>query len=169
MCILLQNKVLVNTKRKQSQLQQKGFGERQEKEFVLDLKEALYLAEKGKIKLRDAKDKEIDEKELLKYAEKKEKGFYSKYIVYRDFRDRGYCIKTGFKFGFDFRVYPRGKKVGEEHTKWVVAVETQDARLTMPQLSRMVRLAGNLRAELLIAVVDSENDINYYPVKRIVP
>jgi len=54
------------------------------------------------------------EEELMKFASKTDKKFYSKLIVYRDLRERGFVVKTGYKFGFDLRVYPRGKKPGEE-------------------------------------------------------
>ncbi len=169
MCILVQNKVIVEKKRIESQLQQKGFGERTEREFVLDLKEALYLLEKKSITLKGSNGKKLSKKALLQYAEKKEKDFYTKFIVFRDLRDRGFCVKTGFKFGFDFRVYPRGKKPGQAHTQWVVHVAAQEERLSMPGFSRMVRLSGNIRTMLIVAVVDSENDINYYTIERITP
>ena len=184
MCLLVQNKAVVEKKKLQSQLQQKGFGERQEGEFVLDLKEALYLLEKKKLELKDRQGKKVSKKKLelkdrqgkkvskkklLAYASKREKNFFSKYAVFRDLRNRGFCTKTGFKFGFDFRVYPRGKKPGQAHTQWVAHVATQSDRFSMIELSRMVRLSGNIRTQMLIAVVDSENDINYYKVERITP
>ncbi len=169
MCILLENKVIVEKKKLQSQLQQRGFGERTAHEFVLDLKEALYLLGKKKITVKDKKGKKLSKKALLEHAAKKEKNFYTKFLVFRDLRDRGFCVKTGFKFGFDFRVYPRGKKPGQAHTQWVIHVATQGERIGMPGLSRMVRLAGNIRTLMLIAIVDSENDINYYSVDRITP
>ncbi|MCX6798799.1 MAG: tRNA-intron lyase [Candidatus Diapherotrites archaeon] len=169
MPILVENKVIVDTQRLQSQLQQKGFGERTQHEFVLDLKEALYLMQKNKMKVKDEKGKNVTMKSLMQKAAKKEKDFYSKYAVFRDLRERGFCVKTGFKFGFDFRVYPRGQKPGQAHTQWVVHVATQEERFTMPGLSRMVRLAGNIRTVLLVAIVDSENDINYYQIDRVTP
>ncbi len=169
MCLLVQNKAVVEKKKLQSQLQQKGFGERQEGEFVLDLKEALYLLEKKKLELKDRQGKKVSKKKLLAYASRREKNFFSKYAVFRDLRNRGFCTKTGFKFGFDFRVYPRGKKPGQSHTQWVVHVATQSERFNMIELSRMVRLSGNIRTQMLIAVVDSENDINYYKIERITP
>ena len=64
MCILVQNKAIVEEKRKQSQLQQKGFGERAEGEFVLDLHEALYLLEKKKISIKDKQGKLSRERRL---------------------------------------------------------------------------------------------------------
>ncbi len=169
MALLIDNKVVVDDFKKADQLLQKGFGERREQEHVLDLKEALYLLEKNSIEINDKKGKKVSRSELLKIGGKEENNFYTKYLVYSDIRTRGFVIKTGFKFGFDFRVYPRGKKPGEEHTQWVIHVATQGEKLTMPALSRMVRLAGNLHTLLLIAVVDSENDINYYQTDRITP
>jgi len=166
---LVQNKVIVEAQRLQSQLQQKGFGERTAHEFVLDLKEALYLMQKSKLKVTDEKGKNVSKSKLLAFAGKKEKDFYGKFAVFRDLRERGFCVKTGFKFGFDFRVYPRGQKPGQAHTQWVVHVAPQEERFTTPGLSRMVRLAGNIRTVLLLAIVDSENDINYYQIDRVTP
>jgi len=165
---LVENKVIVTQKRKRDQLITKGFGERIEKELVLDLKEALYLVGKGKIEVKKGKRK-VSAKKLLELGELLEKGFCSKFLVFKDLRDRGYVVRTGYKFGFDLRVYPRGKKPGEEHSQWVVNVCTQDNQFSMPELSRMVRLSGNLNTTLLQAIVDSENDINYYEIKRILP
>ncbi|AJF59683.1 MAG: tRNA-intron lyase [Candidatus Diapherotrites archaeon] len=169
MALLAANKVLVEEKKVKDQLIQKGFGERDNSRLVLDLREALFLLEKDKIEIEDSNGEKVSFEELLKQAEKREKNFYNKFIVFRDVRDRGYVIKTGFKFGFDFRVYPRGKKPGEEHTQWVIHVALHDERLSMPELSRIVRLSGNLKTKALIAVVDAENDINYYSLERITP
>lgn len=168
MAELVENKVIVGQKRKRDQLITKGFGERIDKELVLDLKEALYLAEKKKLDVKKGK-KKVSAKKLLELGEKEDPGFYSKFLVFRDLRDRGFVVKTGYKFGFDLRVYPRGKKPGEAHSKWVVNVCSQDCKFAMPEISRMVRLSGNLNTTVLQAVVDAENDINYYEVKRIVP
>ncbi|MFH1225166.1 MAG: tRNA-intron lyase [Candidatus Diapherotrites archaeon] len=182
MALLIDNKVLVDDRKLADQLQQKGFGERCGREFVLDLYEAAYLLEKGKIEITgsegaQAKGKKEKKKkaralgfeEILGAGSALEKNFYTKFIVYRDLRERGYCIKTGFKFGFDFRVYPRGKMQGQEHSQWVINVATQQGKWSMPEFSRMVRLSGNLKTVMLQAVVDAENDINYYEVKRVTP
>jgi len=169
MSLLTGQKVIVTEKKIADQLTQKGFGERKSTKLVLDLKEALYLIEKNKIEVSDENDKKMKFEELLKIAAKKEKAFHSKFVVYSDLREKGYCVKTGFKFGFDLRVYPRGKKPGQAHTQWVVKVAEQNERFSMPEYSRMIRLAQNLNTLPLIAIVDSEDDINYYEAKRILP
>ncbi len=169
MPFLVGKKVIVEENKLKSQLIQKGFGEKTKTDFVLDLVEALYLMENGKISVEDLNGKKLSKKGLLKLGEKKQKDFYKVFLVYSDLRERGFCVKTGFKFGFDLRVYPRGKKPGEEHTQWVIAVKSQNEKINMIQLSRKVRLSANIRTTLLLAVIDSENDINYYEIKRITP
>ena len=167
MAYLAGNRVIITEKKVKDRLIEKGYGEKEEKVLVLSLFEALYLLEKGKLEVEDVKGKKLTEKDLIRKA--KEKLFYNKFVVFRDLRDRGFVVKTGFKFGFDFRVYPRGKKPGEEHTQWVINVSPQEARCSFPEFSRMVRMAGNLRTTLLQAIVDSENQVNYYEIKRITP
>ncbi|MBN1940873.1 MAG: tRNA-intron lyase [Candidatus Diapherotrites archaeon] len=169
MALLSGQKVIVTEKKLGDQLQQKAFGERKQNRQILDLKEALYLLDRGKIDVETEKEEKVSFDDLLKHASVREANFYKKFVVYTDLRERGYCVKTGFKFGFDLRVYPRGKRPGQEHTQWVVKVAEQTERVSMPEYSRMVRLAQNLKTTALIAIVDSEDDINYYEAKRIVP
>ncbi len=169
MALLLENKVLVSERRQVDTLREKGFGEPDGSGLALDLYEAAHLCEKEKLEVVDEQRKPLGREQLLAIAGKKDKRFYSKYLAYADLRTRGYVVKTGFKFGADFRVYPRGKKPGEEHTQWVVHVFTQDDRFSMIEFSRMVRLAGNLKTKMLAAVVDSENEVNYYAIDRMTP
>ena len=166
MALLSGNKVLVLEKKDKDTLIHKGFGEKVEGKLVLSLIESAYLLEKGKLELEDSKGKKLKEKDLLVKAKK---DFFNQLCVYRDLRDRGFVVKTGFKFGFDFRVYPRGKKPGEEHTQWVINVSPQEMKCSFPEFSRMVRMAGGLRTTFLQAVVDSECQVNYYEIKRITP
>ncbi|MBU1120823.1 MAG: tRNA-intron lyase [archaeon] len=167
--LLVSDKAIVREKKVKDQLIPKGFGEKTESDYVLDLIEAYFLMEKKKLNLEDREGKKIKEEELLKYAMKRDRKFYPKFLVYSDLRERGFVVKTGFKFGFDLRVYPRGKRPGQAHTYWAVAVVSQNDRMNFIEFSRMVRLSGNIKTILLIAVVDSENDINYYEVKRLTP
>jgi len=170
MAVIVDDKVVLRDKKDGDRLRQKGFGEQKGKELVLDLFEALYLFDREKLGIEDAKTgKSINEEEFMKHASKKIREFYLKYQVFSDLRERGFIVKTGFKFGFDFRVYPRGKKPGEAHSQWCINVTSQSDRYSFTELSRMVRLAGNLKTKLLNAVVDGENEINYYEVERITP
>ncbi len=90
-------------------------------------------------------------------------------------RDRGYLCKTGFKFGTVFRVYDRGVKIKKgakaphEHTRYIVQPVAEESAFSLPEMSRAVRLAQNIRATLVWAVVDRESDVTYYQVIRITP
>ncbi len=168
MATLSGNAVIEFDPRKKDSLHAKGFGEVVERKLVLDLHEALYLLERENLEVEDRKGATVSEKELLKLASK-EKNFASKHAVFKDLKERGYVVKTGFKFGFDFRVYPRGKKPGEAHSQWVVSVHAEKEKFSLPELSRMIRLAGNLKTKLLFAIVDREHQVSYYESERITP
>ncbi len=162
--VVLEKRVLVPEG--YAEIMRKGFGEEKDEGLVLSLYEAVYLLEKGKIRV-ELDGKEVDVEELLRYAEKKIPEFLVRYAVYKDIRDRGYVIRTGFKFGTHFRVYPRGKKPGEAHTKYVIQVIPEENVIPATDLARMVRLARAIRTELVLALVDAENEVVYYKVERI--
>jgi len=164
--VLMENKVVVHDSTIKGQLVEKGIGENKGNKLVLDLFEAIYLTEKDKLCIVDSKGKKVSAKKLFEIGLKQDKFFYSKQKVHEDLRERGYCIKTGLKFGFDFRVYPRGKKVGTAHSEFGVHVAPENEKLSMTQISRMTRLAGNIHIKAIVAVVDREDEINYYYLDR---
>lgn len=152
-------------------LLEKSYGKQLGSRLELSFVEALYLLDKGRLAL--SKDsKRIPFQKLLEYALKKDKRIHERYVVYKDLRERGLVVKTGFKFGCDFRVYQRGvgvkrgpKKAGE-HTKWVVYCVPEDYRCSFQELSRAVRLAHSIRATMLWAVVDSDSDVTFFEIVR---
>jgi tRNA-intron endonuclease, archaea type len=158
---LIENKIIIENNTLKSILIQKGFGEKNEKELVLDLYEGLYLLENKKIII-----KKITKKEIMQIGLKYDKNFYSKYLVYNELRTKGYCIKTGLKFGFDFRIYPKGKIMGQSHSEFGLNVLKESEKLSMTQISRLTRLSGNIHIKMIIAIVDNENSINYYEINR---
>lgn len=173
---LLENRVMIWNKEAVQLYDESGFGKFIENRFELELVEATYLLEKGKIKIKKTgKKKAIAFKDFIKIATEQIKDFYTQYVVYHDLRERGYLVKTGFKFGCHFRVYERGVKLKHgpkaphEHTKWVVHAVAEESAFSLPELSRAVRLAHNIRATMLWAVVDKESDVTYYLVSRITP
>ena len=117
--------------------------------------------------------KKMSFKEFYKYCLSIDKRFHVRYIVYKDLRERGLPVRTGFKFGCDFRVYERGvkpiqkgPKAPHEHTKWIVFCVAEDYACSFQELSRAVRLAHNIRARMLWAIVDNEGDVTFYQITR---
>lgn len=147
------------------------YGKLFEDKLELSLVEAAYLLEKGKISIKG-----MTFKKFFSHALKIDERFNTRYTVYRDLRERGLPVRTGFKFGCDFRVYERGvkpikrgPKEAREHTKWVVFTVPEDHTCSFQELSRAVRLAHNIRANMLWAIVDNDGDVTYYEIKFISP
>lgn len=138
------------------------YGIRTEEGLQLSLIEALYLAEKDKIQItKDGKHLSIDA--IFDLIHKK--GLFNNYLVFRDLKNRGYIIKTGFKYGSEFRLYERGKSPGEGHSNYLVKVASENDNIPLSDLSSYVRVAHGVNKYLLFAVVDQENDITYYNVE----
>jgi len=179
---LVENRVIIWSKDSISLYDEKGFGKPQPEEkpnrLELDLVEATYLLEKGRLKIftkENGKRKFKDLSYMLNYGAKLMHDFHSAYIVYKDLRERGYLVKSGLKFGTIFRVYGRGVKLKRgpkapyEHTKWIVHPVAEESAFSLPEMARAVRLAHNIRATMLWAVVDRENGVTYYQITRITP
>lgn len=164
-CELIENKIIISDSTLKGTLVEKGFGESKGRELILDLYEAIFLTLKEKISIFK-NNKKINAKELLKLGLETDKNFYSKLLVYSDLKENGYCVKTGLKFGFDYRIYPKGKKMGSAHSEFGLNVYKESEKLSMTQISRITRLAGNIHIKTIAAVVDNENSINYYQLNR---
>lgn len=122
-----------------------------DKPLILDLIEAIYLVEKGVLKVRDmASGKELSLKELMEHARKSYSDFDGKYMVYKDLRDKGYVVISGLKFGTDFAVYKRGP--GLEHAPYIVDVMRGDEEINTDEIIRAGRLATSVKKRFIIAV-----------------
>jgi len=172
---LVESKVYVWNKQEAEEVYDLGcFGKVIEDKNELSLEEALLLMKRNKLKA-SKDDKELTAEEFYNHACSLDKEFPWKYTVYEELRARGLLVRTGFKFGTHFRVYARGVKLKrgpksvKEHTKWIVHAIPENFTCSFPELSRAVRLAHNIRAKMLWAVVDEEGDVTYYEVLRKTP
>jgi tRNA-intron endonuclease len=140
------------------------FGEKIGEKISYSLTEALFLVENKKIDIYDFKNKKLTQKQLMRRFEKIDKKFKIKYIVFKDLRQRGYIVKTALKFGAEFRVYEKGKKIGKEHAKWILFPVSENQEMTWHDFSAKNRIAHSTKKNLLIAIVDEEGDVSYYEV-----
>jgi len=179
---LLDNKVIIWDTDAIALYDESGYGkplpEDNPDRLEIELIEAIYLAEKGKLKVfskEDSKKKKIDFQELMEIGNKNVNQFHSQFIVFRDLKERGYLVKTGYKFGAHFRLYERGVKLKRgpkaphEHTKAIVHCVPEESAFSLPEMSRATRLAHNIRATMWWAVVDKEGDVTYYQITRVLP
>src|SRR5216684_5285929 len=100
--------VVVEDSDRFGELEEVGYGERQGKAIRLKDFEALYLLYSGKMALKDGRGRDVTFEELAKANQSKVRDSWTKFMIYRDLRSRGYVVKDGFGFGTDLRVYERG-------------------------------------------------------------
>ncbi|KZX17143.1 tRNA-splicing endonuclease subunit alpha [Methanobrevibacter cuticularis] len=155
-------KIQEDSQRAISLNQKSSFGKLEDDVLELSLVEAFYLMEHGRLKIYQ-KDKKLEENVIREII--KEKGVYGKYLVYRDLKNRGYIIKTGFKYGSEFRLYKRGKSPGEGHSDFLVKVVYENYDISVLNFSSYVRVAHGVNKSLLLAVVDDDEDITYYEIE----
>ncbi len=173
---IAQDKVFIWDRQAAKNIFENGYyGRLREDRLELSLVEAAFLCEKKKISINDGK-KNLTFKKFFKYCCSIDPRFRARYVVYKNLRDKEYPTRTGFKFGCDFRVYnkgvkplKRGPKTAGEHTKWVVFAVPKNYSCSFQELSRAVRLAHNIRARMLWAVVDENDKVVYFEITRFTP
>jgi tRNA-intron endonuclease len=113
----------------------------------LSLVESGYLLDKQWIRIKHKNAAEFNE-----YAEGVEPGYTLKYLVYSNLRDRGFVVKTGFKFGTHFRVYKQFKT--DAHSEYLVHTIASDYVFALPELSRAVRIANTVHKRMVFGYPD---------------
>ncbi len=158
---LSEDRILIFNRDGISQLKSKGYGELSNKFLSLSLVEGLFVLEKNWIKLKSKNGQFMSFEELYNYADNLDSKLCIKYLVYKDLRTRGYTVKTGLKYGSDFRLYSR-ENINSIHSEYVVKVFSEERPCAISELTGFVRVAHSVRKKLIIAIVDSDGDIVYY-------
>lgn len=145
--------------RSQDQLRNKGFGDREDNDYLLETYEALYLLYLKKLVITSGR---IDNfASLLKLVLKYDKEIVTRFLVYRDLRSRGYVVKEGFGFGADFRVYERGE-YEKKRAKYVVFCINEGINVKVGELSKNVREIETMGKNAIAAVVERRGEVIYY-------
>ncbi|MBU7015711.1 MAG: tRNA-intron lyase [Theionarchaea archaeon] len=159
---LMESQIVFENEPEVSKLHSKGFyGKIKEKKLYLNFLEALYLLEKGKIEV-EIEGKPLNFSQLLEIA-RSEAEFDIRFFVYKDLRDRGLIVKTGFKYGCHFRVYRKGP---EEHAEYLIHVIPEKREFQTYDIVKHCRLAHSVNKLMVFAFIDEEGDITYYSVER---
>ena len=130
----------------------------------LDIYETVFLMEKSVLAVENAAKTAI-----VKTATERRRDFPRLYEVYKDWREKGYVIKTGFKFGTHFRVYFPGAKPtttngnGWTHSRHVIQVFPKDSRLLISEWARAIRVAHSVRKTFILAVPGSAREKRLSP------
>jgi tRNA-intron endonuclease len=145
-----------------------NIGEHIEEKINYLPEEAFYLLEQKKLEILQ-KGKFLSRQEIRKNFQKIDKKFSIKYPVFKDLRKKGYTLKTGLKFGADYRVYEKSKKPSEVHAKWLIFVEHESNKTSWQEFSAKNRVANSTKKKLLLAIVDNEENPTYYEVGWLKP
>jgi tRNA-intron endonuclease, archaea type len=145
--------------RSQDQLRNKGYGDKEDNEYLLETYEALYLLYLNKLVINNGNLDNFGG--LLKHVLKYDKEIVTRFLVYRDLRSRGYVVKEGFGFGADFRVYERGE-YEKKRAKYVVFCINEGINVNVGELSKNVREIETMGKNAIAAVVERRGEVIYY-------
>ena len=126
--------------------------------LILDLIEGYYLMLKSKIKIFRNK-KRITKNEMLKICQVHHHNFNKKFQVYDDFREKGYIVNPGIKFGCDFAVYQKGP--GIDHAPFMVQVYDRNENISSTDVVLAGRLATSVKKQFVLAIPHGTNKVDY--------
>jgi tRNA-intron endonuclease, archaea type len=159
-------KILVKDIGFQDQLRNKGFGEKQDSEYILQPYEALYLIHTKRLVLNTKKVKHIDFESLLNITLRSDKEILTKFLIYRDLRSRGYVAKEGFGFGVDFRLYERGE-FEKKPARYVVFGINEGIQVEATDFSEALDQIIKMGKNAVVAVIERRGEITYYKVSKV--
>jgi tRNA-intron endonuclease len=151
--------IKITDTRSQDQLRNKGYGDKEDNDYLLETYEALYLLYLNKLVITNGSIDNFGS--LLKHVLKYDKEIVTRFFVYRDLRSRGYVVKEGFGFGADFRVYERGG-YEKKRAKYVVFCINEGINVKVGELSKNVREIETMGKNAIAAVVERRGEVIYY-------
>lgn len=145
-------------------LESKGFGVRENDQFHLKDYEVLYLMFTGKLKLRRVKS-EASFEEFVDFALTRDETAWTRFLIFRDLRTRGYVVREGFGFPIDFRVYDRGD-YGAKAAKYIVFGLNEGKTMSVGDLKKNIEEMATMGKEAVVAVVERRGEVIYYKVGK---
>ncbi len=142
-----------------------GFGDQEPDGYNLKPFEALYLVATEKLVVREGRNK-LDFDTLLESYQKVDPNAFSKYLIYRDLRTRGYVPKDGFGFGIDFRVYDR-THFGVKGSKFLVFGFSEGHRENAGSFQKKINEMARMGKKPVIAIIERRGEIIYYKINNL--
>ena len=158
-------KFIIDDEKHRDQLKNKGFGEKEDSEYVLKPYEALYLIYTKKLIIKD-RENTVDFDGLVRTILKRDKNILTRFMVYRDLRSRGYIPKEGFGFGVDFRVYERGE-YEKKPAKYVVFGISEGTKIKADKLAETIEQITRMGKDAVVAVIERRGEVIYYKMSKV--
>jgi tRNA-intron endonuclease len=139
-----------------------------EESLTLEPEETLLLLDRGRIKIfSKSLNQRLLSEDLVNHFTKKNPNFWSRYLVYKDLRNRGYVVSIGTRITAPFRIYSRGGKPGESVSKTVIYPIPEGEDIDLDLLDQIVKQAKIDRKKLLLSVIDRLGDVTYYQASQL--
>ncbi len=153
---LSRGRVYLPESEKTMELRERAFGTLTNGRVVLNPYEAFYLVEKKRIRVLDDKTKQTRTlHDLVTQLSVGKPAIWTRYLVYRDLRDRGYLVREG-ESDYDFETFGKGAM------RRLVAIVFEGGESTLEKLARLSAKANKDSKDLVLAVIDRRTDIVYY-------
>lgn len=156
--------IVVESVKQQDQLRSKGYGEKIKEMYILESYEALFLLYYNRLVLKKH-ESILDFSTFLQILLKLDLSIFTKFLIFRDLRTRGYVPKEGFGFGNDFRVYERGE-YSRKAAKYVIFGINEGLSVKANILLENIRSIEKMGKEAIIAVIERRGEIIYYKVNQ---
>jgi tRNA-intron endonuclease len=160
-----EGKIIVTDTARFGELEESGYGTKEGKALVVRDYEALYLLLTKKLELKSEAGESVTFEELAEETQKRASDSWTKFIIYRDLRSRGYVVREGFGFGTDLRVYERGD-YPKKAAKYVVFALDEGIERRVDDLQTSVREMAKMGKEAIVAVIERRGEVIYYKVSR---
>jgi tRNA-intron endonuclease len=163
-----EGRVVVPAQNEANSLYQDGYGSLIFDSRLLTLRpfEALYLVEMGKVSILDEESRErLALQELLWRFSDGDPNIWTRYVVYRDLRARGFVAREGPGHGVDFLVYERGS-FGRKTPRYLVYAIWEGAQESVGHLNEILVETEEAGMILRLAVIDRRGEIVYYTLSE---
>jgi tRNA-intron endonuclease len=164
---LARYRVMVEDQAMAGELSGRGYGDKGEKALALKPYEALHLMRLGWLTVKGQKGREVTFQEVVKRSLGEDPMAWTKFLVYRDLRSRGYVVREGYGLAADLRIYPRGE-YGKNPAKFVVIPINEGGDLKVSALQKMIDAVYRMGKEPIVAVVERRGEAIYYRASKMV-
>ena len=165
---MVQSKVAIEAKSEIDVLTSRGYGIVEDDVLVLNVYETLYLVSKGILTVSKGKKqgKSLGFEQLLHQFKRLNGDLWVKYLVYRDWRSRGYVVREGFGLDIDFRIYERGT-YGKKPATYLVLSVQEGKPIPVKRLAQVLRHVQSLKKKLVLSVVNRRGEVVYYSLSKL--
>lgn len=161
--VLSQGEIIVPAQSDADSLYQDGYGFRSNSEHILHPEEALFHVDRKKIAVIDeVSNKHLKFDELLGIFSRNTPTLWTRFIVFKDLRTRGFIIKIDED---KFKVYERGAD-RKKKPNYLIHVFSEGKPQKLSEFLDELSLAESYGYEMKAAVVDRRGELVYYTVKE---